>query len=90
MALNPQSVFVCFCFVLVSRDYEAVNETVSFSPGVFQVCVNLTILDDEIVENNETFILNLTLSDPAVLIGNNGSTEVTILEDDDSAFLSYH
>ncbi len=53
------------------------------------MCVNMTILDDEIVENNETFILNLTSSDPAVLIGNTGSSKVTILEDDDSTFLSH-
>ncbi len=51
------------------------------------MCVNLTILEDEIVENNETFILTLTSAEQAILIGNR-STEVTILEDDDSMFLS--
>ncbi len=78
-----------YSFFLVGRDYELATTSVIFSSGVFQVCVNLTILDDEIVENNETFILTLTSSDPAVLTGNTGSTEVTILEDDDSTFLSH-
>ncbi len=60
----------------------------AFSSGASQVCVTMTILDDEIVENNETFILTLTSTEQAILIGNTGSTSITIHEDNDSMFLS--
>ncbi len=59
---------------------------VVFAPGVSQVCVNVSILEDEAVEYDESFTLSLTSADPAVVIGSIGTTEVTILEDDDSRF----
>ncbi len=73
---------------IVGRDYELANTVVVFRSGDSQVCVNLMLLDDEIVENNETFILTLLSNDQAILFGNSGSTEITILEDNDSMFLS--
>ncbi len=52
------------------------------------MCVNLTILDEDIVENNEIFILTLTSDEQVVLSGNTGSTEITIRDDDDSMLFS--
>ena len=62
--------------------------SVPFGPGVFQVCVNVSILEDETVENDEDFTLNLTSDDSVVLIGT-GSAAVTILEDNDSMFCTH-
>ncbi len=60
-----------------------VNTTLSFGPGVSQVCITLNILEDVIVEDDEVFKLNLSSDDQAVLITQN-TAEVTIAEDDDS------
>ena len=64
-------------------DYEEINTTLLISAGTFQSCINLRILEDEVVEYNETFTLKLTPSDPYIIIGV-GLAEVTIVEDGDS------
>ncbi len=52
------------------------------------MCVNLKILDDEIVENNEIFFLTLTSTEQVILSGNTRSTEITIRDDDDGMLFS--
>ena len=52
--------------------------------------VNVTILDDEILENTfETFTVSLTLpGEPRVVLGSHGSATVSIT-DDDSKYKRY-
>ena len=64
-------------------DYEEINMTLLISAGAFKSCVNLSILEDEAVEYNETFILKLTISYSFIVIGV-FMVEVTIVEDGDS------
>lgn len=44
-------------------------------------CVNVTIVDDSLVENNEEFSLTLTTSDSAVSLTSSEAT-VTIIDND--------
>ncbi len=60
-----------------------VNTTLSFGPGDSQMCTNVAILEDAVVEYDETFTLKLTSADKAVVFGVD-TAEVTITEDNDS------
>ena len=44
-------------------------------------CLNVTILDDSLVERTESFMLTLVTFDPAVSLSRNEAT-VTIIDDD--------
>ena len=46
------------------------------------ICVNITILDDSILEENETFTMTLTTADSDVIIGT--TMAAIIIIDDDS------
>lgn len=47
-------------------------------------CLNVTIIDDTLVEKNESFVLTLTLvnSGLGVTLGRNNSTEITVVDND--------
>ena len=51
------------------------------TPGTAMSCVNVTIIDEDIVENDETFDIMLSSSDPRVTLGTNQAT-ATITNDD--------
>ena len=57
--------------------------TVEFSSTITQQCVRISILEDDIVEYNESFSVHINTSDPAVCI-DIAYAYITILEDDDS------
>ena len=63
-------------------DYIAVNTVLTFSPADTRECVNVQILDDDVVENDEVINLNatLTMTNPLITIG--GSATITILDED--------
>ena len=64
-------------------DYIAVNTVLTFSPTDTRQCVNVQILDDEVVENDEIINLNATLlaiTNPLITIA--GSATITILDED--------
>jgi len=44
-------------------------------------CANISIVNDNRLEENETFDIELTSSDPAVVLGNDVTT-TTIIDDD--------
>ena len=70
----------------VGRDYVGIDlpTTVELSSAITRQCVNITILEDDNVENDELFSVNIATSDPAVI--DISFTNVTILEDDDSMY----
>ena len=61
-------------------DYNAVAGTLTFTPGQLEQTVNVPIRGDNVVEPNETFLLNLTASSTA-LVGDSQATG-TIANDD--------
>lgn len=64
------------------RDYSKLLLTVPFSESDGdRRCINVTIIDDLLLENDESFTLLLTSADSAVSVSQNMTT-VTILDDD--------
>jgi len=66
-------------------DYTATNETIVFPPGETCVSVNVDITDDNVHEENETFIGSLKTSDSTpdhVSIGTPSTAIGTIIDDD--------
>lgn len=54
---------------------------ISFNNSVATQCQIIPVINDAILENNETFLINLNASDPDVLLENNSAT-ITITNDD--------
>ena len=48
-------------------------------------CVNISIVDDNALEGNQTFMVTLTTSDPDVMLGNN-MTAINIVDNDGIIF----
>ncbi len=65
---------------LVPADYEAVSGVFTFSPMVQRIGVNVTIINDEIVENDETFSAVLDAQGMPVDVSPDTAT-ITIIED---------
>ncbi len=62
-------------------DYIQTNRNIEIPTGASQQCSNIDIVDDHLLETNQTFSVLLTATDDAVIVGNN-ETEVTIVDDD--------
>ena len=64
------------------RDYtEVVSRQLSFQPGETEQCTAINVTDDVILEDSETFSVQLNTTDRAVLF-NSSSATVTILDND--------
>ena len=68
-----------------SDDYVSVNQTLTLVPGdpVPRVCVNFTILNDDIFEDAETFRVSLSSEDPSVDIAPDRDTAIVTIFDTD-------
>ncbi|MEP6360375.1 MAG: retention module-containing protein [Halioglobus sp.] len=64
----------------VGNDYNAATGTITFAPGQTSTTVSVTTVGDTVVENNETFFVNLSDADGATIV--DGQGEVIILDDD--------
>ena len=73
-----------FLFI-ATADYIPIDQPLEFSTAPAQMCVEITITPDAVVETDETFSVSLSSSDPAVVIVTN--TTVTIVDDNDSKFI---
>lgn len=51
----------CVCLCLAPDDYEAVNQTLTFDATNTRTTVPITIVNDEVDENEENFISRLSL-----------------------------
>ncbi len=51
------------------------------SPDGTMLCVNITILDDNLIEGDELFTVRLTLITPTLSLGL-GNTDITIMDDE--------
>lgn len=64
-------------------DYSSlVNEAVMLPPGSTRMCVDLTIIDDDEVEETETFLISLDSSDVNVIVIPPSQAIVNILDND--------
>lgn len=62
-------------------DYTAASGAAVFTPGVTQTTVNLSIVNDALIENNETF--SITLSSPSgATLGAPAAATITITDND--------
>ena len=60
---------------------EVLPTQLTFQPGETELCIQITIIDDVILEDNETFSVGLITTDQAVIL-NPSSATVTILNND--------
>jgi hypothetical protein len=67
-----------------SEDYFAIPSTVTIPIGSSTADINVTIINDALVENDETIIATIT-PDPSYNIGGNSSATITVTSDDISA-----
>ena len=60
--LIHQCLYNCYCFHIATPGNDFISEAkvVLFPSNELQVCTVFIITDDEIVEKNETFIINIT------------------------------
>ena len=69
-------------------DYNSGPYSVTFPTGVTAVSFNVSINNDNILEGNEEFILNINnASLPDNVVTNNSGTATVTISDDDSKFL---
>ena len=66
-------------------DYTPVSRNLTFNAAVTSQVVEVTTIDDHVVEHSEIINLTLTSTDPAVIL--NPSTSTITIEDVDSKLL---
>ena len=76
----------CIC-VVGSQDYNAVQENVTFSVGVSSVSFSVPIIDDQVLEQDEWFIVGISMLPNNVIFGETSQTTVTIVNDDSKQLL---
>ena len=57
------------------------------------LCVNVTIIDDDVLETEESLVVSVELSEEAVRNGillNNSRLEIDILDNDDGEYIQYN
>ena len=69
-------------------DFDRVNMPLLFPPGTSRQCVEIFIVDDDLLESFETFSVELTTTDESVFPIRNSSTVVIV--DNDSKFCNAH
>ena len=79
--------YVVFAAQLGSKDYAGEGFSVAFPIGDTVICFNITIVDDDVVEESEHFSLHLEIPDKAASSGITVGTQyatanVTIVNDD--------
>ena len=62
-------------------DYQSVTQAITFQHAQQFQCVNITILDDQTLENAEVFFINLATTDLGIVFYTSSAT-VTIGNDD--------
>ena len=71
-------------------DYMGVTKDIVFGPNepLLEQCVEILIIEDEVVENSETFLVSLVSSDEDVTLQNSMAT-VTIIDDDCKTYIKF-
>jgi hypothetical protein len=66
----------------VSEDYQAVSQTVNFVSGETEKTVSVNIINDKLVEDNQTFNFSLTGSGGSTVFPECKTATVTIVSND--------
>ena len=61
ISINNKCVFELICLFLAPDDYEPVNQTLLFDATNTRRVVRITIVNDQILENDEDFLSRLAL-----------------------------
>ncbi|XP_028399458.1 uncharacterized protein LOC114522881 [Dendronephthya gigantea] len=69
---------------VAASDFTAVDSTVTFQPSESKKLVSVFITNDDLIENDETFLLRLSTDDNQVKINDNQMT-IKILDNDEAA-----
>ena len=64
------------------------RQALTFNATTRRLCVEVEILEDDVVEGNETLFFSLSTSDPAVQINNAPSAVIIIIDNDGMHLLS--
>ena len=83
MQLMVRYCFYCFVYVLAPGDYGPQElYTVRFPAGSVMESFDINIVNDDILESDETFLLDITIMmlPNGIVIGQPASVEVTIVE----------
>ena len=70
------------CIIGDGQDYKSGQYNITFIVGVSSVSFDISIIDDEILEQNESFNLGLCSLPDNVIVGDVSQATVTILNDD--------
>ena len=70
-----------YLITAVNRDYEAVSQSLTFSATTSRVCFDTVTVDDDLLEDNETYRLTLTSDEPGLTLDPDMAV-VTIVNDD--------
>ena len=63
-------------------DYVALLLSITWEPSVAQNCFSVEVVDDHIVEGEETFQVLLASHDPAVIVATPGTAHISIQDND--------
>ena len=76
-----------WCFLLAPGDFSSLVDQLTFNSGsgLQQDCAAITVGSDTILEDDESFSVVLTTTDPDVIISRN--TAVVTITNDDSKYL---
>ena len=75
------------------KDYDSGSYSVKFDSGITEVTLNVSIIDDDILEGNEKFNLTVNVSSlpNKVIVSDPGQATVTIVDNDGkSNMYNYH
>ena len=78
--------FLTPCITTIADDFSEVSEVLVFTPSDTKMCVNISIEEDDLVENDEIFSVLLASSDVAVTIHPNDTKEVAINDNDGTLY----
>ena len=77
------SLITAYFIVLDSEDYIQRSERVVFAPDVPELVVNITILDDDLSEEDKNFSVQLLpVTERVELVAERGRASVLIVDDD--------
>ena len=65
----------------VDSDFSSTTMVLTFPPNISKQCANVAIIDDDVIENNETLEVTLSTTDLAVIVEPH-NTVITIIDDD--------
>ena len=75
--------YTCIAYSPGIYDFNSATQNVTISAGHNMTTINITIMEDKVVEQNENFIITLTVPlslAPGIVAGSVTNTTVTIID----------